>query len=189
MLRRRRGGLAGRGAAAETTETAAPAAPSMSRYRMRERIFAIGDDFWIEDDQGQRVFKVDGKAFRLRSTLFFEDRQGNKIYKIQEKMLRIRDTMAIYRGDDVAATVHNALFTPLRDRWKVSIPGGEDLVTQGNILNHAYQIRRGRQTVASISKKWFRIRDTYGVEVQPGEDALLVLAITVVIDMMAHSGN
>ena len=187
MLRRRRAGAAGRGGA--TVAGPAAAGALGTRYQMRQRVFAIGDDFWIEDEQGQRAFKVDGKAFRVRSTLFFEDRQGNKIYKIQEKMVRVRDSMNIYRGDEVAAKVHDALITPLRDRWTINIPGGEDLKTQGNILNHEYRIERGRQPVANVSKKWFRIRDTYGVEVAGGEDPLLILAITVVIDMMAHAGR
>lgn len=160
-----------------------------TRFKMRQRVFAIGDDFYIENEQGQRAFKVDGKVFRVRSTLKFEDMQGREIYKIQEKMMRVRDTMNIYRGNDVAAKVHNALITPLRDRWKISIPGGEDLVTQGNIVNHEYKINRGNWPVAVVSKRWFRLRDTYGVEVKEGEDALLMLAITVVIDMMAHEGR
>jgi uncharacterized protein YxjI len=160
-----------------------------TRFQMRQKVFAIGDDFWIKNEQGQKMFKVDGKAFRIRDTLKFEDARGNEIYKIQEKKIRVRDSMNIYKGGDVAAKVHNALITPLRDRWTVNITGGEDLKTQGNIVNHEYKIERGRTTVAVVSKKWFRVRDTYGVEIHEGEDALLILAITVVIDMMAHEGR
>ena len=183
----RRGGRRGSGSRRGGSD---PAADRIStRFKMRQKIFAIGDDFYIENEQGQRVFKVDGKVFRVRSTLKFEDMQGRELYKIQEKMMRVRDTMNIYRGNDVAAKVHNALITPLRDRWKISITGGEGLVTKGNIVNHEYKIERGNSPVATVSKRWFRVRDTYGVEVQEGEDALLILAITVVIDMMAHSGR
>lgn len=160
-----------------------------TRFQMRQKIFAIGDDFWITNEQGQKAFKVDGKALRIRDTLKFEDARGNEIYKIQEKKIRVRDSMNIYKGRDVVAKVHNALLTPLRDRWTVDISGGENLKTQGNILNHEYKIERGGFTVAVVSKKWFRVRDTYGVEVHDGEDALLILAITVVIDMMAHEGR
>lgn len=157
---------------------------------MRQRMFSIGQDFWIENDRRQRVFKVDGKALRVRGTLFFEDTQGRQIYKIQERLARVRNTMVIQTpSDGVAARVHNALITPLRDRWQISIPGGQDLLAQGNILHHQYQISRGGSTIARVSKRWFRVRDTYGVEVTPGEDACLLLAITVVIDMMAHPGR
>lgn len=161
-----------------------------TRYRMRQRIFAIGDDFDIEDEQGRRAFHVDGKALRVRSTLRLEDAGGRELYRIQERLVRVRDTMTIERPDgSAAATVHNALITPLRDRWTIDVPGGTDLRTQGNIVQHEYRIEADGRPVATVSKRWFRVRDTYGVEVAPGQDDALLLAITVVIDMMAHAGR
>ncbi len=157
---------------------------------MRQRVIAIGDDFEIRDDQGRTAFKVDGKALRLRSTLFFEDAQGAKLYKIQTRVLRVRDSMTIERPDgSAAAKVHNALLTPLRDRWSVDVPGGQDMSAKGNILDHEYRIEQGSAVVATVSKKWFRIRDTYGVQTAPGQDDALLLAVAVVIDMMAHEGR
>ena len=166
----------------------APAAGN--RYQMRQRMFAIGDDFNIVDEQGQRAFKVDGKALRVRTTLKFEDPNGRELYKIQEKVARVRDSMTIERSDGgTAAKVHNALITPLRDRWTIDIPDGADMKTQGNIVQHEYRIEQDGGTVASVSKKWFRVSDSYGVEIGPGQDDALILAITVVIDMMAHQGR
>jgi len=161
-----------------------------TRYKIRQRMFAIGDDFWIETENGQRAFKVDGKALRVRSTLRFEDAQGRELYKIQEKIARVRDTMDIESAaGGTAARVHNALVTPLRDRWQIDIPGGQNLTAQGNILQHEYKIERGRDKIAEVSKRWFRVRDMYGVEVYNQQDAALALLIAIVIDMMAHSGR
>jgi len=70
-----------------------------TRYKIRQMMFSIGDDFWIENEEGERVFKVDGKALRLRKTLFFEDLNGNKLCKIQERLLAIKDTMAVEDPD------------------------------------------------------------------------------------------
>ena len=39
--------------------------------------------------------------------------------------------------------------------------------------------------MAEVSKKWFRVRETYGVEVAPGQNDALILAITVCIDNLA----
>ncbi|GAB4448706.1 MAG: LURP-one-related/scramblase family protein [Anaerolineae bacterium] len=172
---------------------AAAAAPEErigTRFQMRQRFFTIGDRFFIENDQGQRAFRVENNILRVRTTLRFQDMQGNDIYKIQEKLARIRDTMNIEDANgNVVATVHNALITPLRDRWKINVRGSDNLMTRGNILNHEYKIERDGAPVAVVSKRWFRLRDTYGVEVASSEDSLLMLAITVVVDMMAHSGR
>lgn len=160
-----------------------------TQYQMRQRVASIGDDFFIEDNHGRRAFHVDGKALRARDTLFFKDMQGNELYKIQEKMARVRDSMNVYKGDDVAASVHKAMITPLRERWSVNVPGGEDISIQGNILDHEYTFERGRQKIAEVSKRWFRVRDTYGVEIDAGEDDALILACTIVVDQMAHQGR
>lgn len=160
------------------------------RYKMRQQMLAIGDDFLIEDESGRRAFKVDGKALRVRDTLIFRDMQGNELCKIQERMLRVKDSMEIEGPDGRRmAMVKKALITPLRERWTVKIGDGPDLDVQGNILDHEYRIGEGRDKVAEISKKWFRIRDSYGVAIDPGQNDVLILAITVAVDMMAHPGR
>jgi uncharacterized protein YxjI len=157
-----------------------------TKYRMREKLFAIGDDYWIEDEEGERAFKVDGKAMRIRKTLILEDPSGAELFKVQEKKLHIRDTMDIERGGETVATVKKALITPLRDRFSVEVEGGEDMEAKGNIVDHEYKIERGGDKVAEVSKRWFRIRDTYGIEIAPGQDDALVLAVTVCIDQMTR---
>ena len=156
-----------------------------TRYQMREKLFAIGDDYWIETENGDRVFKVNGKAMRARETFILESPSGDEIFKIQEKKLSIRDKMKIERDGDTVAPVHKALITPLRDRFDIELEGGGELSAKGNIVDHEYEIERDGNKVAEISKRWFRVRDTYGIEIAPGENDALILAATVCIDEMA----
>jgi uncharacterized protein YxjI len=128
---------------------------------------------------------VDGKALRVRDTLLFKDMQGHTLAKIQEKKARVKDSMKIEDdGGHTLAMVKKAIISPVRDRWVVKIGDGPDLDVQGNILDHEYKIEEGRTKVAEVSKKWFRVRDTYGVEVGPGQNDIVILAVTVAIDMM-----
>jgi uncharacterized protein YxjI len=162
--------------------------PGGTQYRMREKMFSIGDDFWIETADGERAFKVDGKALRIRQTFILESPAGDELYKIQEKKLSIRDKMEIERGGRTVATIKKALITPLRDRYSISVEDGDDMEAKGNIVDHEFKIERGGDTVAEISKRWFRVRDTYGIELAPGQDDALILAITVCIDQMSRVG-
>ncbi len=157
-----------------------------TKYQMREKLFAIGDDFWIETDGGDRVFKVNGKALRVRDTLVLETPGGEELFTIQEKKLHIRDTMEIEAGGKTVATVKKALVSPLRDRFSVDVDGGEDIEAKGNIVDHEYKIERGGDKVAEVSKRWFRVRDTYGIEIAAGQDDALILAVVVCIDQMTH---
>lgn len=155
------------------------------RYQMRQKLGSIGDDFWIEDEQGQKVFKVDGKAMRMRDTFVLEDAAGNEVAKIQERKLHVRDTMAIERGGKKIAEVHRRL-VGLRDHLKVEVEGGDDLKVHGKLTDHEYVVEGPHGRVAKISKKWFRVRDTYGIEVAPGQDVALILAIAVAVDDISH---
>jgi len=171
----------------ETSGPSGHKAGGEQRYKMRERIISIGDDYWIENEAGERAFFIDGKALRVRETLNIKDAQGNDLYKIREKMLRVRDTMDIEDAEGrTAASIKKALITPLRDRFRVEVANGPEMDVQGNIMRHEYSIEAGGGKVAEVSKKWFRIRDTYGVEISPGQNTALILAITVALDQMAH---
>lgn len=157
--------------------------PVGERFLMREKLLALGDDFWIENDRGDRAYKVDGKAFRMRETFVLEDASGREVARIQERKLSIRDKIAIDREGDTLATVRKAL-VGIRDRFSIDVEGGDDMKAHGNVLDHEYEIERGGDTVATISKKWFRVRESYGVDIAAGEDAALILAITVALDSL-----
>jgi uncharacterized protein YxjI len=153
-------------------------------FRMREKMMAIGDDYWIEDDDGNKVFKVNGKAARLRETFILEDTQGNELSKIQEKKLTVRDKMTIECGD-AHATVRKRLLG-IRDHYIIEVDGGEDLKAHGNIVDHEYEIERDGDTVATVSKKWFRVRDSYGIQLAEDQDVPLILSIAVCVEAMAR---
>jgi uncharacterized protein YxjI len=156
----------------------------MPKYQIREKMLAIGDDFWIENDDGDRVIKVDGKALRVRETFIFEDRDGNELLRIQERKLRLHGTMVIERDGDTVATVRKALLHPIRDRFEVELDAGGKYNVHGHILDHEYSFKRDGADVATVSKKWLRVRDTYGVEIAEGEDDVLILAAAIAIERL-----
>ena len=161
-----------------------------TRYKIRQKMLSIGDDFWIENQEGERVFKVDGKALRLRKTLFFEDLKGNKLAKIQERLLPIKETMVVEDADgNQLAVIKKGLIAPLGDHWSVNVRGGPDLDVQGNILDHEYSINERRRKIAEVSKAWFSLTDTYGVEIDEEQNDILILAVAIAIDMMVHDEN
>ncbi len=81
------------------------------------------------------------------------------------------------------ATVHKAL-VGIRDRFAIDVEGGSDLKAHGNVVDHEYEIERDGDTVARISKRWFRVRDTYGVEIDEGQDEALLLAVVVALESL-----
>lgn len=153
------------------------------RYQVREKVFAIGDDFWITDEHGDRAFLVDGKAMSLREAFELKDVEGRLLTRIHKKMLALRDTREIEDERGVIARVKPAFFSPIRHRYEIRLAGGEELEATGNFIDKDWELTASDgRTVGRISRKWFRMRDTYGVDVADGEDDALVISIAVCID-------
>lgn len=156
------------------------------RYVMKQKLFAFGDDFRIQNAAGQDVFFVDGRAFSIGNKLSFQDLNGNELAFIRQKLLSWGPTYEITRGNELLAVVKKQLFTLFRCKFTVDVPGPDDLEAQGSFLDMEYRFERGGRTVAEVSKRWFSLGDTYGVDIRDGEDDVLILASTVVIDMICH---
>jgi len=153
-------------------------------YKIRQHLISIGDDFYVETATGRQVFFVDGKVLRLRKTFELKDMRGHVLATIQERVLALRDTMDIYRDGKVLATVRKAWINFLRDRFIIDRKGAPDWEVHGDLFDHEYAIYQGDQRIAQISKRWFSLTDTYGIDVFPGLDDALIVSVCIVIDEM-----
>ena len=156
------------------------------KYVMKQKLFSWGDDFTIQDENENEVYFVDGKAFSLGDQLSFQDLDQHELAFIQQKLLAWGRTYEIHRDGALAAVVKKELFTLFHCKFTVDVPGPDDLTAEGEFTDHEYEFKRGERVVASVSKRWFAWTDTYGVAIDDGEDPVLILASTVVIDMACH---
>lgn len=159
------------------------------RYVMKQKLFCWGNDFTIKDDAGTDRFFVDGKAFSLGKQLSFQDMQGQELAFIRQKLLAWGPTYEIYRDNGLFAVVKKELFTFFHCRFTVDVPGPDDLEAKGDFTDHEYEFWRQSGLRATVSKQWFTWSDTYGVDIAEGEDDILILASTVVIDMACHGDH
>ena len=159
------------------------------RYVMKQKLFAWGDDFTIKTEQGEDAFFVDGKAFSFGDKLSFQDMGGKELVFIRQKLLSWGPTYELYRDGELYAVAKKKLITLFRCRFIVDVPGPDDLEAAGNFLDREYEFTRVGNPVACVSKRWFAWTDTYGVDIAGGEDDVLILASTVVIDMVCHGDH
>ncbi len=153
------------------------------RYVIRERFFRLGEDSDVTDEAGRPVLHVDGKVLTLRDTLVLRDPAGEEVARVHRRLLALRPTYEITAKGKELAEVRKRFFTPFGDRFTIDVPGPDDLEMRGNLLDHEFTIRRGDKTVATISKRWLSLRDTYAVEIAEGEDDLLLLACVLALDL------
>jgi uncharacterized protein YxjI len=156
------------------------------RYLMKQKLFSLGDDFFIKDEAGRDVYFVDGKALSFGDKLSFQDLERHELAFIKQRVFSWGLTYEISRDGQVVAVVKKQLFALVHHRFTVDVPGPNDLEAEGNFTDHEYAFRRGDTIVATISKRWFALTDTYGIDVAAGEDPVLILASAVVVDEACH---
>lgn len=157
------------------------------RFLVRDRLLGFGDDYWIEDQHGNKVFLVDGKAMRLRDTFELKDTQGRVLIDIHQKMFALRDTMIIERGGDPLATIKRKRLSLLRNHYRVTLVDGTELDVSGKILDREFAIEYDGELLAQISRRWLHVRETYGVDlVRDDADPTLVIAVAVCVIHLAE---
>jgi uncharacterized protein YxjI len=159
-----------------------------ARFKLQKELFSLDEDFWIENEQGEQVYKADSQAMTLRETFVLADKEGAELLTIEAKLLAARPTMKIKRQGEVYATVTKKLLTLLHQHYTIQIEGGATYETEGKINKHEYEVRNNGAAAAQISKEWFSLSDSYGVAVAPGQDAVLMLAAAICIDELASEG-
>ncbi|TXL91699.1 LURP-one-related family protein [Streptomyces sp. IB2014 016-6] len=157
------------------------------KYLVRDKIFAIGDDYWIEDERGRQAFLVDGKALRLRDTLELKDPQGRVLVTLRQKLLSLRDAMTLERDGESLATIRKKKLSLLRNHYRVTLADGTELDVSGRILDREFAIEYDGELLAHVSRKWFRMRETYAVNViRDDADPSLLIAVAVCVIRMAE---
>lgn len=160
------------------------------RFVLKERIFSIRESYYIRDDQGDNAFEVTGRLIGFRDKLTIRELEGNRVATLTEKMISLRPVYTISRDDQPDAKVKKDFINILREGFSVDMEGGlPDLRIKGDILDHNYTISRDGETVAQVSKKWISLRDSYSIDVAPGEDPLLLVACAIVVDRIAHEDD
>ncbi|QNE76309.1 hypothetical protein F0344_18260 [Streptomyces finlayi] len=156
------------------------------RLLVRERLFAIGDDYWIEDTEGRKVFLVDGKAMRMRDTFELKDTQGRILIELRQKLISLRDTMIIERDGEPLAEVKRKRLSLLRNHYRVTLVDGTELDVSGRILDREFAIDYDGELLAQISRRRLTVRDTYGIDVvREDADTALLIAVSMCVIVLA----
>jgi len=153
-------------------------------YVLNQKLISLTGDLWIEDGQGNHAFEVDGKLLSLRGTHVLKDLGGQALYEISKSLApHVHKTIAISKGGQTAATVQEAIFHLGGDKFKISLAGGLELTVHGDWMNREFQVKDQAGRVAIVvSRAWFSIHDGYGIQITPGFEVPLALAIVIALE-------
>ncbi|MFC1601427.1 LURP-one-related/scramblase family protein [Candidatus Sumerlaeota bacterium] len=155
------------------------------RYMMKRKFWSWGDNFTIKDEHEQDAYSVRGKAFSWGDNLTIHDPAGRELARISQTLMSWKPRYEIYRdGRRFAELVKE--FSWFKQEFTLDVPGPNDYTIIGSFWGHEYTFERGGAVVARVSKKFWSLSDTYGIETIPGEDDVAILATCVVIELVCQ---
>ena len=153
-------------------------------FVLNQKLISLTGDLWIEDGKGNHAFEVDGKLLSMHGTHVLKDLNGQSLYEISKPLApHIHKTIEIKKDGHVSATVQEAILHLGGDKFKITLAGGQELTVHGNWSNREFQVKdqTGAQLI-DASRMWFSIRDAYGIQMAPGFEVPLGLAICVALE-------
>jgi uncharacterized protein YxjI len=152
------------------------------RYQVREKIFRLGEDNDILNESGQPVYQVDGKVLSLHGLMLVNDLSGNQVGQVSRKLVALLASYEITLAGGVSAEVHQRFSGPFHPKWTISVAGGTDMEMTGNFAGHDFTLTENGQTVATVSKAWISLADSYGVDIVDGQNDLLILCSVLALE-------
>ncbi|MBD0742402.1 LURP-one-related/scramblase family protein [Streptomyces sp. CBMA152] len=152
------------------------------RYLVRDRMLAFHEEAWVETEHREKLFKVDRKLFRLRTTFDFVDTRGNHVASIVKKVFTLHHTILIKQDGETVGLISKRTLRIFGDRFKVRLGDGRRLRVVGNLWDREFDIQHHGTTLAHVSRRWFTIRDAYAVDVMSERDATMLIILAVCVD-------
>lgn len=156
------------------------------RYQVKQKLVSVGDDFKILNENGQDAFFVDGYGFSFGNKLSFQSMAKQELLMIRQSLFTFLPCYKFSANKKVIATVKKQLIA-FRPTFILNILSAHrQIKIVGKLMENEYLFLDGSQTIATVSKKWFRAADTYAVDIKTAGMDEILLAAAIVVDLICH---
>lgn len=160
------------------------------RYRLMQNLASIIDAAIVQTDEGNVAFSFESTRQEMMDMLVLRDIDGSVRCLLPGPYSGLVLATDVLGNDGRRlARVSRTPISAVRDRFEVDVEPGTYWVVFGDVGSREFTLDSPRAQVAEVSRRWFLLPQTFGVEVAPGQDDALVLAVVATIDLLAHDFN
>ena len=149
---------------------------------IKQKVFSWGDKFTVKDEAGRDRYYVEGEIFTWGKKLHVYDIHGREVAFIRQELLTWMPRYHVFVGGNQVATVRRE-FSWFVPRYAVDGLGWE---VQGHFLEHDYEVTQNGRPVVAITKEWMTWGDSYELDIAPGADEIVALAVVLTIDCVVE---
>ena len=151
-------------------------------YLIDQKLLKLRYTLIIRDEKGEELGKAVSKFLSFRGKIEFIDTLGNKVGSVEGKFAARATFKTVDQNQKHLATIKEKILTLHDDWWVENLDGGKILQVRGDILGLDYKIEdKSGLVVAEVSKKFWAIRDHFGVKIKYDFDPFLILSVVAAI--------
>ncbi len=154
-------------------------------FKIKEKFWSWGNSFAILDRDEREAYTVKGKVFSWGKDLSMHDSSGAEVARIKQTLFSFKPRYQIIINGQMFAEVVKE-FSWFKSKFTLDVPGPNDYTITGSFWEHEFNFERSGRTVARISKRAWSWTDSYGIDIDDGEDAVSILCACIVIDQVLH---
>ncbi|MCK5345214.1 MAG: LURP-one-related family protein [Candidatus Heimdallarchaeota archaeon] len=154
-------------------------------------MFKLKDKGFIMDPNENQLGTFAAKFRAVRATYWIKTLQEENLLTVRQKLVALMTTFRFYDGSDLEGDDDDQLLGTLkkklglRPKYQFETKDGQLLFEiKGNVLGFKFDVLQGKQKIAQISNKFFRIRNTYGVRIDQSVsdfDTMLIIGSVIVL--------
>ena len=150
------------------------------KLALKQKVFSLKEAFTVMNEDGDPIYQVAGKLISVGHKLTVRDLDGQEAAYIHQKVLSLvpKYFIEVNGQEEVELKGHITLFKP---HYTLEAEDGKWEI-RGDFMAHEYEMKRGRDVVATVTKKWFSWGDTYLLDVADDADVLPALGVMLAID-------
>ena len=145
---------------------------------LKQKVFSWKDKGTVKNEYGEDVYTIEGEVISFGKKLHIRDASGTEVAFVRQKVMSLLPRFFVeVGGREVAEIVKKLSF--LKPKYVVNGLGWDII---GDFFAHDYEVVKNGQALISIHKKWMTWGDTFEIDIAPGTDAVVALAVVLAID-------
>lgn len=160
-------------------------------FILQEKLASFRETVKIKNKDKETIGNFVKKIMSLGDTYRLKDLQDKDLLTVHQKVISLRPTFKFYKGgevdeDKLLGSVKQKLVAIKPTYWFEDPKENKLFNAKGSLFKLEFELERDGKDIAEISKKLFKIKDTYGIKINSDVDddtTMIILGFCIVLQI------
>lgn len=155
----------------------------MKTLYIKQKFMALSEKFTVLNEQQETVYFAQGSFMQIPKTFTIENANRQEVAFIKKKVISLFPTFEVdIQGQQVL--VIRKEFSLFKAKYQIE---GQGISVVGDWWDMDFSVYKEGRLVGEVHQQWFKVRDTYEIQIIDEAYEIVLLAIVIAIDRVKAS--